>query len=140
MRQQGEVGHRFPAEEEINWSRHTIAVRTVSVDEPLAAETFVLAPPPDVKPEEDGGCGISVGGGSGFIEYGTDENRRLEHRGSHEWDGDTLVEHSKWKMRGMTLQFERRLTFSADGKQLEIAERMTGPKGEVQGTYTLPVD
>ena len=59
---------------------------------------------------------------------------------SHEWDGDTLVEHSKWKMREMTLLFERRLTFSPDGKELYIAERITGPKGKLNSNDTLPVD
>ncbi len=39
----------------------------------------------------------------------------------------------------MTLLFERRLTFSVDGKELHIAERISGPKGEVKGDHHLPV-
>jgi len=43
-------------------------------------------------------------------------------------------------MREMTLLFERRLTFSPDGKELYIAERITGPKGKLNSNDTLPVD
>jgi hypothetical protein len=77
-------------------------VRTMRVNEQLPEDTFRFVPPADAT-EMAGRCGVSMSGGGGFIEGGTDDERRLEHRGSHEWDGDTLVEHSKWKIRGMTL-------------------------------------
>jgi len=139
MRQEGELGHRFPTEDEITWSRHTLAVRKMRVNEPLPEGTFIFAPPPDARLEAGGQCGISMGGGGGFVQHGPDDQRRLEHRGSHEWEGDTLVEHSKWKIRGMTLTFERRLTFSADAKELHVAERVIGPKGEAESSSSLPV-
>ena len=50
------------------------------------------------------------------------------------------VEHSKWKIRGMALTFERRLAFSADGKQLRAAERITDPRGEVESSCSVPMD
>lgn len=139
MRQEGEVGHRFPAEDEVTWSRHTVAVRKMRVNEPLPEETFHFTPPPDASVETVGRCGVSVSGGGGFVEHSSDDQRRLEHRGSHEWEGDTLVEHSKWRIRGMTLSFERRLRFSVDDKELHVAERITGPKGEVESSCSLPV-
>jgi len=139
MRQQGELGHRFPAEDEVTWSRHSVAVRKMRVNEPLPEETFYFTPPPDASLEAVGRCGVSVSGGSGFVEHSPDSQRRPEHRGSHAWEGDTLVEHSKWKIRGMTLRFERRLTFSVDEKELYVAERITGPKGEVESSCRLPV-
>jgi len=140
MRQEGEVGHRRPAEDEITWTRHTVAVRKVSINEPLSENTFHFTPPPDSNQTEAGRFPLVARIQSGFVEHSSDNERPLEHRRSHEWDGDTLVEHSKWKMRGVTLLFERRLTFSADGKELHIAERITGPKGEVTGNHSLPVD
>ena len=82
---------------------------------------------------------VGGGGGSGFVQHSSDGQQRLEHHGSHEWDGDTLVEHSKWKIRGMSLAFERRLTFLVDEKELHITERITGPKGEVESSSDLPV-
>jgi hypothetical protein len=139
MRQEGEVGHRFPTEDEVTWSRHTVAVLKMRVNEPLPEETFHFTPPPDASLQTGRRCGVSVSGGGGFVEHGSDDPLRLEHWGSHEWEGDTLVEHSKWKIRGMTLSFERRLKFSADDKELHVAERITGPKGEVESSCSLPL-
>jgi outer membrane lipoprotein-sorting protein len=136
MGQQGEIGHRFPTEEEVTWTRHAISVRTMRVNEPLPGDTFQFVPPPEVT-EMAQRCGVSMSGGAGFIESGTDEQHRLEHRGSHEWNGDTLVEHSKWKIRGMTLTFERRLSFTES--ELAVAERVIGPKGSAEGSYRLPI-
>jgi hypothetical protein len=139
MRQYGEVGHRFPASDEVNWTRHTISVRQMRIDEPLPDDAFRFTPPPGAAVEETGGaCRVSVGGGSGFAEQRPD-GKRIEHRGSHEWEGDTLVERSRWRMRGMTLEFVRRLTYSPDGNELRVEERVTGPKGETETSFTLPV-
>jgi len=142
MRQQGDVGHRFPTEDEVTWSRHTVLVRRMRVNETLPAETFVFTAPPDAVEETPRGCGcgiISMSGGSGFIEAHGDDRRRLEHRSQHHWEGDTLVETSKWKWRGLNLTFERRLAFSADEKELQVAERIAGPQGEVECRCKLPV-
>jgi hypothetical protein len=137
MRQQGEMGHRSPTEDEVTWSRHIMVVREMRVNEPLLAETFHFVPPPGATLDTGRG-GFGLGGG-GFVEHSQDGQRRLEHRSSHEWEGDTLLDRSKWKIRGMTLTFERRLTFSDDGKELDVAERIAGPQGEVQTSCKLPV-
>ena len=63
----------------------------------------------------------------------------LSNSGSHSWDGDTLVEDSRWKMRGLLLQFERRLLFSADGTELRVRERINGPQGAVEGEFVVPL-
>jgi hypothetical protein len=138
MRQQADIGHRFPTEEEVNWTRHTVSVRTMRVNEPLPDDTFQFTPPPEAAEMAAGRCGVTMSASGGFIEGGADDGRRLEHRGSHEWDGDTLVEHSKWKIRGMTLDFERRLSFTEG--ELRVAERVTGPKGKAEGSYILPLE
>jgi hypothetical protein len=137
MRQQAEVGHRIPAEEEVNWSRHTVSIRSMQVNEPIPQDTFRFTPPPDASLEERRGC-VSFGGGGGFAQHGAD-GHGLEHRAWHDWEGETLVEHSKWKIRGKTLVFERRLTFSPDNKDLHIAEHVTGPASQAEGSWDLPV-
>jgi hypothetical protein len=139
LRQQGDVGHRFPTEDEVTWNRHTMLVREMLLDETLREETFQFTPPADATPESGGGCGVSCGGRVGFIESGSDDRHRVEHRSSHEWDCDTLVEHSKWKIRGMVLDFERRLTFSGYEKGLHVAERVSGPEGQMENRFNLPV-
>jgi hypothetical protein len=137
VRQHGKLGHRFPAEDEIVWSRQTVAVRSMRVNEPIPEETFQFTPPPDAQLETGRGR-IEGGLGGGFGSRSRD-GQRLEHRGSHEWDGDTLVEHSVWQIRGMKLTFERRLTFSADRKELNVDERVIGPKGDAETSCKLPV-
>ena len=81
-----------------------------------------------------------MGSGGGFAKGAPDDPDRLEHHGWHEWEGQTLVEHSRWKLRGVTLTFDRRLTFSSDKKELQIAERASGPAGEVRHDSTLPLE
>lgn len=136
MRRHGTTGHRRPTEEEIFWSSHTIAVDNLSLNEDLPEEAFHFTPPLDGTSMRGG---VSGSGGGGFIENSVDEAKRVEHSGSHSWDGDTLVEHSRWKMRGLLLQLERRLLFSADGTELRVRERINGPKGTVEGELVVPL-
>jgi hypothetical protein len=138
LRQERQQGHRLPTEDEVTWIRYTLAVQKMHVNQSLPHDTFVFTPPPGAVPEAASGCGVSSGGGSGLVEH-TVTGRRVEHRGSHTWDGDTLVEHSRWKIRDVTLTFERRLTFSSDGKELHVGERIDGPKERVEGDFTIPV-
>lgn len=137
LKQQGDLGHRFPVDNEVRWTRLTMSVRNMRLNEPLPEDTFRFTPPADANSAAIGGCGISMGGGTGFIQNGPNERSRIEHRGSHEWQGDTLVEHSKWKIRGVILSFERRLTFSDDESELSIAERIIGPQGEAGGGFKV---
>jgi outer membrane lipoprotein-sorting protein len=139
VRQEGEVGHRLPTQDEIQWNRHTSVVHSIRANEPIPDEFFQFTPPPGVTADAGGRCGISVGGGGGSISRRPGGDM-VEHSSSHEWQADTLVERSRWKLRGHTLQFERRLTFSADGKELQVAERLTGPKGDVETQSALPLD
>jgi outer membrane lipoprotein-sorting protein len=136
MRQQGRIGHRPPAGEDVYWSSHTISVDSLTINGDLPHDAFSFTPPPDATSV---GGGASSGGGSGFIENNADDAKRIEHRESHSWDGDTLVQQSRWKMRGLLLQFERRLSFSADGMELRVGERISGPKGTVDGEFVLLV-
>jgi outer membrane lipoprotein-sorting protein len=137
LRHQGDMGHRFPTEDEIYWTRHTVVVRNLRVDEPIPGDTFDFTPPPDAV-SGPGGV-ISTGGGGGFAGRSGRGGDFVEHQGSHEWQGDTLVERSRWKLRGMTLAFERRLTFSAGNRELDIVERAVGPKGETETRSHLQV-
>ena len=114
-----------------------MVVREMRVNEPLAEETFQFTPPENAEPETGGRCGISIGGGGGFVQGGPDDQHRLEHRAWHEWQGETLVERSRRKLRGMLLNFERRLTFLGSGTELRVDERVTGPKGEAETTCKL---
>jgi outer membrane lipoprotein-sorting protein len=137
MKQQGDSGHRFPVDDEVRWTRLTTSVRNIRLNELLAEDAFRFTPPADANCAPIGQCGISMGGATGFIQNDSNERRQIEHRGSHEWQGDTLVERSKWKIRGIVLEFERRLTFSDDEEGLSIAERIKGPQGDAEGSFKI---
>jgi hypothetical protein len=137
MRQQGRIGHRRQGEQEIAWSSHTISVDSLTINQDLPDETFRFTPPADAT---SAACGVNTGGSRGFIGNGTNHVNGVEHRGSHSWEGETLVEQSRWKLRGQLLQFERRLSFSADGTEVRVGERIQGPKGTVDGEFVVPVD
>ena len=68
-----------------------------------------------------------------------DKSGYMEERHSSEWLGKTYIQRHNLRLRGMDLSFERRLTFSEDGRELHIAERISGPKGQTQGDFTIPL-
>ena len=100
MRQQVRIGHRLPTRDDIYWSSHRISVERLTIDEDLPDNAFSFTPP---ERATSAGCGGSCSG-SGFIENSGDDAKRVEHRSSHSWEGDTLVEQSRWKMRGLRLR------------------------------------
>jgi hypothetical protein len=132
MRRQGKSGHRPTTEDEVFWSRHTVMVQKMRANEPIPEETFQFTPPP--RPALETGHG-----GRGFVGHNRGEKRLFESHRSYEWQGETLVEHAKFVLRGMNLAFRRRLSFSDDGKELRVIERVSGPKGKVQTSCKLPV-
>ncbi len=142
MRLQTDTGHRFHTRDEINWTRHTLIIRELRIDEPIPDSTFDFTPPPDAVTLPHGRGILGGGGGAGFIDRASSGQAwsgqgAFEHHGSHDWEGETLVEHSRWKMRGAMLTFERRMTFSDGNGSVEIVERATGPKGRTETRSSL---
>jgi outer membrane lipoprotein-sorting protein len=140
-RMEGETSMRMPAQDHTTKSKHAISFVNAIIDEPIAAEVFRFTPPADAVDASDprGGCGISIGGGGGGSFQGPGGEGRFEHRHSHEWVGDTLIERYKLRMHGIDLTFERRLTFSEDRRELKVSERIIGPNGEATHDLSLPL-
>lgn len=136
MRMQVAVGHRLPGHDEIEWARHTVLVRQIRVDEPIADATFEFTPPSDAL-EQRGGQGMIGGFGGGFSSRSVRGQRGMESHSSHEWPGETFVEHSRWRIRDATFTLERRITLSDADRSVEIVERATGPKGETKTRCAL---
>ena len=138
MRVAADLGHRFPTHDEITWTRNTLNIRHLHIDEPIPDSTFAFTPPADAAELPQGhGVRGSFGGGGGFIRGSATGLDRFEHQGSHEWQGETLIEHSRWNLRGVLLKFERRMTFSEGNKHVDIVEHATGPQGNAEATYAL---
>ena len=137
VRQQGEIGHRHPASDDVRWQRHDVTFQQIEVNGAIDDATFLFTPPAGVEEMPAGRCGVSVSGGGGFMRSERGSGRRYEHWGSHEFDGDTLVDRSRWRMRGVDLNFERRFTFSPDESELRVVERVRGPHEEKEITATI---
>jgi len=129
MRLRADIGRRIPTHDEITWTRNTVAVRQLRTDEPISNSTFDFTPPADAVALPRRRGSVSGSGGGGFIRSTAGEQDRFEHHGSHEWQGETLVEHSRWKVRGVMLTFERRMTFSeGNRKRLWNGRRAEGAR------------
>jgi hypothetical protein len=138
---EAEVTHRHPAREEDHVSKWILAFRYMAVNEPIPSKTFEFVPPPDAVDISDarggGGGRMSLAGGGGSVQYRG--GNRLESWHSHDWAGVTLVEHLKYKVWGMNLAFERRLSLSEDRQELHIVDRITGPGGQTEREFSVSV-
>jgi outer membrane lipoprotein-sorting protein len=137
MRTQVAIGHRLPAHDEIDWTRHTVVVRQFRADGPIPDDAFDFTVPADAVEMPRGRGMMGGGGGGGFSRPAANGQRGIEHHKSHEWQGETLVEHSKWRIGDTTLTLERRMTFSEGDRRVEIVERTTGPKGSAETRCAL---
>jgi hypothetical protein len=102
---------------------------------------FEFVPPPEAmdvsNPSGRGGC-VAVGGATGFTDMAEGE-KSISNMNQHHWDGETLVEQSRWTFRGHEITFERRWKLSDDGKEVRLSERIVGPKGEQRRAVSIPV-
>jgi hypothetical protein len=55
-------------------------------------------------------------------------------------DGSVLVERTRLGRRGVSLEFDRRIAFAADGRTLRAAERVEAPEGAAETAYSLPLE
>jgi len=119
-------------------TKHTLRLNRLSVDQPIESSTFSFAPPPDAEemPAGRGWVGGIEDGGGG---WSGSSGRPLRSWHSNSWDGNTLIEQARWTFRGHELKFERRWTLSGDGVEIQIAERIDGPKGATERSYSIPV-
>jgi len=142
MRRQDREGFRFPNDDEVFWHLHTMMVREIRVNEPIPEETFQLRPPPDATADtgpDTGDSSRTVSWEPAIVHGDPNEKRRFNCQQTSKWEGDSLVNETKIWVRGMSLNFERHLTFSEDGTELSVEERVSGPKGEVQTSCKLPI-
>jgi len=135
LRLEGEMTLQTPTHA-ARTTKQILTLTHLAADQPVDAATFEFTPPADAE-EMPRGQG-RLGGSFGFAQTAGGD-RRLSHQGSHRWEGETLVEHSQWTLRGIEIVFERRFTLSEDGKEVRIAERILGPKEPIERTVAVPV-
>jgi hypothetical protein len=129
-RMKGEVTHRFPHDDESHTTRNEYKYAHAFLNQPIPAQTFEYIPPSDAVD------GSSRRPGSGTSNHGLDEKRRFETWHHALWEGETFIDQFELKIRGLELNFERRLAFA--GNELRILEKITGPKGSNERQFSLP--
>jgi hypothetical protein len=139
-RVEGEVTIRMPARDHGVSRKHSVSFVNTVVDGPVSPDIFNFIPPPDASEGRlPPGTGWRFFGGGGSAFRGPGGTDRFEHRRSHNWEGDTLVEVYTLRAHGMDLTFERRITFSEDRRKLDVTERIVGPAGEAIHDLSLPL-
>jgi hypothetical protein len=130
-----------PPDGDLRTTKHMSTLTRFVVDQPILPETFTLERPTDaldISPlPGQQRCLVGFGGGGSFS--GGEGKRQISHQGSHNWDGDTLVEQSKWTFRGHEITFQRWFTLSDDETRVLITERIIGPKEETERSFSIPV-
>jgi outer membrane lipoprotein-sorting protein len=125
---------------ELRTTKHTFTLTRFAVDQPIAPETFTFEPPKDAvdisAPHGQQGCFVRTTSG-GFS--GGDGKRQSSHHTSRHWDGDTLVENSKWTFRGHEITFQRRFTLSDNETEMLVQERIIGPQDETERSVSVRV-
>jgi outer membrane lipoprotein-sorting protein len=127
---EGESTFRRPMDNQPDTSKHTFDYAHASANQLIPKQTFEYVPPADaidVSHQRSGGCGT----------MGSDEGKSYQTWHSDTWAGDTFVDQFKLKIRDLDFTFERRLTFVDDN--IQIAEKITSPKGVTERDYSIPV-
>ena len=120
------ITHRWPEHPEPDTRKQiTIFTRSV-IDDEIPAAMFDFVPPAGVT--EDSStlglrCGIGGGGGSRF--RSTHGSNSVEGSQSYDWDGAVFIERERLKLRSAELTLDRRFTFSKDGTELTMTERVS---------------
>jgi hypothetical protein len=141
LRQEGEITFQRMRDDRPQTTKHTTVLTKAVCDQPISAGAFEFTPPADATElTTHGGCVISSTGGTAGFSDGGSSSRRVELSSSHHWEGETLVEQSRWTFLGHQITFERRLSLSENPKEVQFSERVTGPKDEQTLRVSVPVD
>jgi outer membrane lipoprotein-sorting protein len=131
LQMEAEVTHRFPGREGSRTSRDVYAYSHAFLNQPIPEAAFQYVPPADAVNQAELHHGRSGGGSS---QPGPDG---YETWHSTEWKDNTFVDNFELKIRGMELNFERRLSFS-EGK-VQMVEKVSGPQGESEHASSMEV-
>lgn len=142
LRSEFELTIEFPGKDPRS-TKQILALNTAVIDQPIAPSTFAFTPPPEAEEfptnSFNRGGGWIGGIGGGGLQQTTGTKRGVARSHSHDWDGETFVEHSRVNFFGHEILFERRWAFSDDRTAIRVIERIQGPQGATGHTVTIPV-
>jgi outer membrane lipoprotein-sorting protein len=124
-------GPPFPLERATpSLMRSTMTTHSIRINEPVPSDAFQLTVPDNAIIENPAPMGRGhVSSSSTSYSLGA---RSLGCSDSHEWDGETVVQHSQIRVHGKILIFERRITFTEDYASLHVEERVSSGTAHTQ--------
>jgi len=129
-RMEGEVIHSMPPDGDRLASRNTSEFAHAFVNETIPPQTFEYAPPVGVIDHAN----QRPGGGSSY--NGPDEKKRFETWHYSNWEDDAFVDQFELKIRGLEINFERRVTFV--DQNVNVEEKIVGPLGPTERELSIP--
>ena len=137
LRTEFEMTMQFPRHGE-RTTKHALVLTRLTKNGAIDPAVFVFTPPSEAEAIPQGTFVGGVGGGSSLRTTG-DGKQRIGHWRSHNWEGDTLVEHSRLTLLGHEITMERRWTLSEDKTEMRVRDRIESPKGPIEREFTIPL-
>ena len=116
-------------------THHVLLLHHVAIGQPVAVGTFEFTPPPDAEVMPRG----NFNRGGGWVGGLGEGSQGMQWHHSHDWSHGTFVEQSRYLFRGREVTFEHRWTLSEDETEIRVGEKIEGPKGTMERTYSIPV-
>lgn len=137
VRSECEAAHRSPMSDQLHAQKHIVNFTKLEIDPPVSSDAFDFTPPPDAE-DASNPRRLRSGLGMGSSHFRGDTKTYVESFQTADWVGDSYVEECRLKLRGFDFTFERRMTFSEDLKELRVAEKIYGPRGQAEHGFSVP--
>jgi outer membrane lipoprotein-sorting protein len=131
-RMEGEMTHRSPMDDQSHTNKLTFTYAHAFLNQTIPPATFEYVPPSDAIDNSD-----PHRSGSGSRNDGPDEKKRFETWHHSNWEDEVFVDRCELKIRGIELNFERRVTLAE--RTANVSENITGPHGATGHKYSIKV-
>jgi outer membrane lipoprotein-sorting protein len=122
-RMEGEMTHRSPMDDPSHTNKQISIYAHAFLNQPIPPATFEYVPPAGAIDNSDG----HRRPGSGSRNDGPDEKKRFETWHHSNWEDEVFVDRFELKIRGIELNFERRVTIAEH--TANVSENIIGPHG-----------
>lgn len=130
---EGETTHRSPMDDQSHTNKLTSTYAHVFLNQPIPPATFEYVPPADAIDNSD----RPHRSGSGSSNDGPDDKKRFESWHQNNWEDEVFVDRFELKIRGIELNFERRVTLAQH--TANVSENINGPRGTTAHEYSIKV-
>jgi outer membrane lipoprotein-sorting protein len=132
-RMEGEMTHRSPMDDQNRTNKLASVYAHAFINQPIPPATFEYAPPAEAVDQSD----TDHRPGSSSWNDGPDEKKRFETWRHSNWEDEAFVDRFELKIRGIELNFERRVTLAE--QSANVSENITGTHGKTAHEYSIKI-